>query len=831
MSKKTRKRKARKPITKAVSASNPTKHSELETELLKLEQERRWPDLLDHVEKAADGKTNLVDNPIVTRTCGRAFLEMREWVRAYAWLSGALDCITEPDLRREIFIQRAESSLQGGVTDDVESDLREAIKIDASDWRPYLGLARLYRSDGDDASARKVLDEGLDNSQENLELRMMRQALDKRRTISACMMVKNEEELLPGALDSVRDWVDEIIVVDTGSTDRTIEIAESYGAKIYHQPWEGNFSKHRNYTIELATCDWVFIIDADERLDQRYIPMVRELVDSGEHSIISINVYNYYESTDHTTTYSGSIRFWKRELDLKYDGIVHNDLQLPKSSVICRAPIRLEHLGYDLSPDKMKAKYDRTVGLLKQQLEENAENGFAWFNLAQSYRGALDEDDRSTIDLALDAAYKAVEYNDPENPSEYPSHLMALNHVAWVSLYGKDFDTAEEYANRALAYKPDYLDMHLLMGSLHNHRNEFEKALEAYEQYLKLQSEYNEHRETTSLILYHLDSRANAFYGMGLANEGLNDLGKASEYYRKSLEVTPGYLEAALRLGNIYLQDKQFDEAVVQFQAQLKSRQPAAMAAAGIGYVNALRGNHEEAERYYQKAVEMDPTDPAVILNIAIYSEERGNREKAIQYFEKLLAVDPSNDQAKHKLFNLCFEGQDYERAAELLEMLVETSPNSAELLCDLGNCFFRMEKYEIAEEKYRRALEVPDAPPIVYRNLGITLFRRNNNDSAATILLTYHELQPEDQSVLVTLGDVHARLAEFEKALTFYEPHLRMHPQDVVGLYKISECYRLMGQQDAASLGYRRILEIEPSYSPARERLQEIAQSNRVPN
>ncbi|MEJ2052223.1 MAG: glycosyltransferase family 2 protein, partial [Calditrichota bacterium] len=79
-------------------------------------------------------------------------------------------------------------------------------------------------------------------------------------TISACMMVKNEEEMLPNCLESIKDVVDELIVVDTGSTDKTIEIAESYGAKIYHHPWENDFSKHRNQSISYATGDWFLII-------------------------------------------------------------------------------------------------------------------------------------------------------------------------------------------------------------------------------------------------------------------------------------------------------------------------------------------------------------------------------------------------------------------------------------------------------------------------------------------------------------------------------------------------------------------------------------------
>ena len=80
------------------------------------------------------------------------------------------------------------------------------------------------------------------------------------------MIVKNEEDCLGRCLKSVCDHVDEIIIVDTGSTDGTVEIAKSYGARIYHHPWENDFSKHRNQSLSYATGDWIFILDADEEL-------------------------------------------------------------------------------------------------------------------------------------------------------------------------------------------------------------------------------------------------------------------------------------------------------------------------------------------------------------------------------------------------------------------------------------------------------------------------------------------------------------------------------------------------------------------------------------
>ena len=73
--------------------------------------------------------------------------------------------------------------------------------------------------------------------------------------ISACMIVKNEEEFLPNCLNSIKDAVDEIIIVDTGSTDNTIAIAKNFGAKVYHHPWNDSFSEARNRYLNYASGD------------------------------------------------------------------------------------------------------------------------------------------------------------------------------------------------------------------------------------------------------------------------------------------------------------------------------------------------------------------------------------------------------------------------------------------------------------------------------------------------------------------------------------------------------------------------------------------------
>src|SRR6202042_930105 len=96
-------------------------------------------------------------------------------------------------------------------------------------------------------------------------------------TLSLCMIVRDEEQMLPRCLAAVASAVDEIVIVDTGSTDATVEIARSFGAKVIEFPWTGSFSEARNVSFEAATGDWVMYLDADEVLVTEDIEQLRSL--------------------------------------------------------------------------------------------------------------------------------------------------------------------------------------------------------------------------------------------------------------------------------------------------------------------------------------------------------------------------------------------------------------------------------------------------------------------------------------------------------------------------------------------------------------------------
>ena len=96
--------------------------------------------------------------------------------------------------------------------------------------------------------------------------------------ITLCLIVKNEEKYLSECLESVKDVVDEIVLVDTGSTDNTIDIAKNFGAVIYNYKWTNDFSAARNYALTKSTGNWIFYMDADERLSYKSINELKKII-------------------------------------------------------------------------------------------------------------------------------------------------------------------------------------------------------------------------------------------------------------------------------------------------------------------------------------------------------------------------------------------------------------------------------------------------------------------------------------------------------------------------------------------------------------------------
>lgn len=192
-------------------------------------------------------------------------------------------------------------------------------------------------------------------------------------SLSACLIVRDEEALLPGCLESILGAVDEIVVVDTGSIDNTVEIAHRYGARLGFFAWIDDFAAARNYAIGQARCDWILIIDADERIDPASIPVLRSALDRED-------ITGYWM----TTVSDDLLRYWTPRIfrnrpDMRYKGVIHEMPPVDRGNWDC-LPVVMHHLGYTPEVLVSKDKYERNLRLLGREIERNPDDPFGYYN-------------------------------------------------------------------------------------------------------------------------------------------------------------------------------------------------------------------------------------------------------------------------------------------------------------------------------------------------------------------------------------------------------------------------------------------------------------------
>ncbi|AEJ44701.1 glycosyltransferase [Alicyclobacillus acidocaldarius] len=165
-------------------------------------------------------------------------------------------------------------------------------------------------------------------------------------TWSLCMIVRNEEDTLPRCLASVGDLADEIIVVDTGSTDRTSEVARSFGAHVHPFTWRDDFSAARNYAFSLATADYIFWLDADDVIRAEDFSTWKDLKTSLDPGVDAVTAWYHLAFYGDTPSYSSRlVRVVRRAAGFLWRGQVHEYLEvrgnvLHSDAAVCHRPVR-----------------------------------------------------------------------------------------------------------------------------------------------------------------------------------------------------------------------------------------------------------------------------------------------------------------------------------------------------------------------------------------------------------------------------------------------------------------------------------------------------------
>ncbi len=235
--------------------------------------------------------------------------------------------------------------------------------------------------------------------------------------ISLSMIVKNEEKHLRVCLESVKGIVDEIVLVDTGSTDATIKIAEEFGAKIFHFHWVNDFAAARNYSLEHSTGDWILYLDADERLTANSAAELKKLTSTKKKTAYYCNVRSIDEMNDRPSLMAYA-RLFPNEKEIRFEGAVHEQIEpsLRRNNFeIKHSGIEILHVGYNLDNDGLKKKARRNLEILLNEYKKSGTSYYA-FQLGQTYGILSDKENAikyfkiALEDASLNNHYKSTAY-------------------------------------------------------------------------------------------------------------------------------------------------------------------------------------------------------------------------------------------------------------------------------------------------------------------------------------------------------------------------------------------------------------------------------------
>ncbi|MFA6572138.1 MAG: glycosyltransferase, partial [Bacteroidota bacterium] len=263
--------------------------------------------------------------------------------------------------------------------------------------------------------------------------------------LSVCIISKNEEKMLTECLESVTRIADEIIVVDTGSTDRTIEIAEKFGCRIYKEEWNNDFAYARNSAIAKARYPFILSIDADERLANP--EKLKQILEENNGNIggwlikIISDINRANGGTD--THRSFQVRLFRNHLHFRFKGIIHEQIAdsiLKSGFRIEKTNLKIKHIGYSYSQEQMEQKQIRNLELLNLALTQKPDDSYVLFQRAKTFLvlNKLDEAEKDII--------QALRYSN----NDFTLKSQILNYGAMIAFRKRNFTSALQMVNETL---------------------------------------------------------------------------------------------------------------------------------------------------------------------------------------------------------------------------------------------------------------------------------------------------------------------------------------------------------------------------------------------
>lgn len=476
------------------------------------------------------------------------------------------------------------------------------------------------------------------------EMRRSSPSRPNEKTLAVCMIVKDEEQRLPLILSDIQGLWDELIIVDTGSSDRTIEIAQKFGARVFSQPWTDDFSAARNRSKDEATAAWIMWLDADDRMDPVQVKQLQSLkktLDAG--CVYSMTVAS--PVTDGTVEPVLQVRLFPNDQRLRFENRIHETITLSAMRYGFKGaylPIHIIHTGYE-TPELHASKMQRNMHILEEELAENPGN----IILRYTYANSLEHQNRHED---AQRQYEEIVRNpDARQQQEdiYHGALVCLAHIYYRAQRHRE---AAELAQRAVEVKPEAMQGWHQWGSALMRLNEKEAALEKYFRALACKNIVSTVPvKYGALRIACFVSTANLLVSMGRQQEAEDLLQNAlkqepSPEIKALLDKLPKSLpseEELLQKGQVLLERQAYAEATGIFLQVIQLNAHSCAAYNALGLISWYSGKYADAYVLFKRAVETGTAHEDILLNLWDAAQVTDKTEDAHMVMEGVLARNP----------------------------------------------------------------------------------------------------------------------------------------------------------------------------------------------
>ncbi len=552
--------------------------------------------------------------------------------------------------------------------------------------------------------------------------------------LSVCLIAKNEGPNLPYCLESVRDIADEVVLVDTGSTDDTMAVAERWGARVFEFPWCDDFSAARNEAVRHARGEWILALDADERLTRDARRRIRTLLDDARYVAYLLNIRSpLKDSHGQAAVVNAWPRLFRNRADIRYEGRVHEQISPSIARIggmVARTDLVIEHRGYHQDFTDQKQKQVRNLALLRKQQAERPDDPMMLFHLGEAL--GLGGQTKEAAE-----AYRAAVHR-PEMPAQ--NAAVAYRGLANCLLRLQDYPGVLAACQEASRLDAGYALPHLLAAMAHCRMQQPQQAIAEIDQYLRMSAQQ---RPAAERVLEHESSPGFALSLKADCLLSLGQRGEAEAIFREAINRQPDAPEGHMGLGRIHALRGEFPAAARAFErAQALFRDlPRGHLALAEAY--AAQGIWDKVLEPCGRFLTVEPKDSRALALRAEALLHMRRLPEAEEAYRDVLVIDPIPEA---HLALACLAD-----ARGIGEEVLKHCKVSRELGGDDPRMFFLEGKYQMAagrladaEKSFGEAEKRAPGTPEIYQNLAAVALARGEQGKALVHFRTLLRITPD---------------------------------------------------------------------------------------